>query len=234
MKIVNNDKNHPLTPAELEALRQFEESGLEGQVLFHPMVGAGEPALSCVAFVERIGRFVMVIPEGRQTVRNGQWWRQEANGVQTPVDDDPLDQVWQAAGSVRTALKGELDIGAYVIAVVWFPDMEEDEDILDKVGGRNIGLLFGQVDLPHRLARLPREKELQLQLNRRFIEQEVAVLSRPSGTKAEPEPAEVSDPVIGRAVALTINGGVGTVNVYITVVNGGEDDDPPLITVEGR
>ena len=233
MKIVNNDNNQPLTPAELEALRQFEESDLEGQVLFHPVAGAGEPAPNCVAFVERIGRFVMVIPEGRQTVRNGQWWLQEANGVQTPVDDDPLEQVWQAAGSVRTALQRELDIGAYVIAVVWFPDMEEDEDILDEVGGRNIGLLFGQVDLPQRLARLPREKELQPQLNRRFIEREVAVLSRPSGTKAEPQPAEVSEPVSGRAGAMNI-GRVETMNVYITVVNGGEDDDPPLITVQGR
>ena len=37
--------------------------------------------------------------------------------------DDPLEETWQAAAAVRTKIKRELGIGAYVIPVAMFPDM---------------------------------------------------------------------------------------------------------------
>ena len=232
MKVVkNNDDNNPLTPAELEAIRQFEASERDGQAVFHPQVAAGQPAPNCVPLLEGIGRFAVVILEGCYTVGNGRWWRHEANGIQTPVDN-PLEQAWQASKAVRAQLKDALHFNPYAIAVVWFPDMEEDEDILDEADGRSVHLCFGQVDLVERLAGLPKGDELQTQLSRGYIKREVAALNRASA--AEPEPAEVSEPVSGRAVALIFHGGVGTVNVYITIVNGGDDDAPPLITVQGR
>lgn len=233
MKVAkNNDNNNrPLTPAELEAIRQFEQSERDGQAVFHPRVAAGQPAPNCVAFFEGIGRFAMTILEGLHTVENGRWSHQEADGAMTPVEDHPLEQAWQAAKAVRTALKRELDLNAYVIAVVWFPDMEEDEDILDEADGRSVHLFFGPVNLAQRLVNLPKEAELQTQLNRRYIKQEVAVLSPPSAV--EPEPAEGPKPVNGRAGAMNI-GHVETMNVYITVENRDDDDTPPLITVQGQ
>ena len=232
MKVVkNNDNNNPLTLAELEALQQFEQSEREGQAVFHPRVAAGQPAPNCVPFFGEIGRFAITILEGRYTVENGRWFHREADGAMVPVDDDPLEQAWQAAKSVRTALKRELDLNTYVIAVAWFPDMEEDEDILDEVGGRSVHLCFGEVDLVQRLVQLPKEEELQTHLSRRYIKQEVAVLSRPAAV--EPEPAEGPKPVNGRTGAMSI-GRVETMNVYITVGNGDDDDAPSLITVQGQ
>ena len=70
---------------------------------------------------------------------------------------NPLEKAWQAAKSVRTELKRELDLNTYVIAVAWFPDMDEDEDILDEAGGRSVRLFFGQADLAQRLVDLPKE-----------------------------------------------------------------------------
>ena len=232
MKVVknNDDNNQPLTLAELEALQQFEQSERDGQAVFHPQVAAGQPAPNCVPLFEKIGRFAITIPEGRYTVENGHWFYQEADGAMAPVDN-PLEQAWQAAKSVRMALKRELDLNTYVIAVAWFPDMEEDEDILDEAGGRSVHLFFGQVDLVERLVKLPREEELQTRLSRRYIKREVAVLSRPSAV--DPEPAEGPMPVKGRASAMHI-GRVETMNVYITVENGDVDDRPPLITVQGQ
>ena len=92
-------------------------------------------------------------------------------------------------------------------------------------------MLFGWNELVQRLVDLPRDDQLQARLNGRYIEQEVAALSRSSAV-ASPEPAEEPGPVSGRVAALNV-GRVETMNVYITVVNGGEDD-PPLITVQGQ
>ena len=235
MKVVknhNNSNDRPLTLAELEAIQQFEQSERDGQAVFHPRLAAGQPAPNCVAFFEEIGRFPITILEGPHSVEGSNWWRHEASGVQTPVDN-PLEAAWQAAKVVRAEIKRKLNFNAYAIPVVWFPDMEEDEDILDEASGRSVRLFFGQVDLVQRLASLPREDELQTQLSRQYIEREVAALSRPAAS-VEPEPAEGPKPVSGRVGALTFHGGVGTVNIYITIVNDGEDGAPPLITVQGQ
>ena len=98
-------------------------------------------------------------------------------------------------------------------------------------------LCFGEVDLVRRLVNLPRAAELQTQLSRPYIDQEVAALSRPAAA-VEPEPVEGSRPVSGRVGALTFHVGAGTVNAYLTTITiangGGEDDVPPLITVQGQ
>ena len=110
--------------------------------------------------------------------------------------------------------------------------MEEDEDILDEADGRSVRLLFGKVDLVQRLANLPKGDEVQTQLSAHYIKREVAALSGPAAA-VDPEPAEGVGPVSGRVGAMPI-GRVETMNVYITIANGDDDDAPPLITVQGR
>ena len=231
MKVVKNDNNNPLSPAEIRACQQFEASTQTGQVLFQPQVATGQPTPNCVALFDRVGRFGVTILEGPHTVEDGQWFRRHADGARSPIDN-PLEKAWQAAKAVRTELKRELDLNAYVIAVAWFPDMDEDEDILDEAGGRSVRLFFGQADLAQRLVDLPKDDELQTHLSRRYIKQEVEVLSRaPAGET--PTPAEEPQSVNGRAGALTFQQ-VDTINIYVTVVNGGVGDGPSLITVQGQ
>ena len=150
MKVIKNDNNNPLSPAEMKACQQFEASTQAGQVLFQPQVATGQPAPNCVALFDEVGRFSITILEGRYTLEDGQWFRHQADGARSPMDN-PLEKAWQAAKSVRTELKRELDLNTYVIAVAWFPDMDEDEDILDEAGGRSVRLFFGQADLAQRL-----------------------------------------------------------------------------------
>ena len=231
MKVVRNDNNSPLSPAERAACQQFEASTQAGQVLFHPQVATGQPAPNCVALFEEVGRFGVTILEGRYSIDAGQWVRHQADGARAAMDN-PLERAWQAAKSVRTDLNRELDLNTYVIAVAWFPDMDEDEDILDEAGGRSVRLFFGQADLAQRLVDLPKEDELQTHLSRRYIKREVEILSRaPAGET--PAPAEEPQSVNGRAGALTFQR-VDTVNIYVTVVNGGVGGDPSLITVQGQ
>ena len=233
MKVVKNDNNNPLSPAEMKACQQFEASTQDGQVLFHPQVAAGQPAPNCVALLDEVGRFGVTILEGGFTVEDDQWFRHQADGARSAVDN-PLERAWQAAKSVRSELKRELDFNAYIIAVAWFPDMDEDEgeDILDEAGGRSVRLFFGQAALAQRLVDLPKDDELQTHLSRRYIKREVEVLSRtPAGET--PTPAEEPQSVDGRAGTLTFQR-VDNVNIYVTVVNGGVGDDPSLITVQGQ
>jgi len=232
MKVVkNNDNNHPFTLAELEAVRQFEESTRDGGIVIHPGVSAGRPAPSCVAFLRKIGRFAVTIWEGRHTVDGGLWYRYQEGGIQVPVDN-LLEAAWQAAKSVRIALEPELKFQPYVIAVAWFPDMEESEDILDEADGRSVRLLFGQVDLERALANLPKEEEMQTQLSLQYIEREIAALSRPA-VALVPEPAQDQAPAVKGRVGVLVLERVETVNIYITITNGDEDDNPPVITVQG-
>ena len=233
MKVVKNDNNNPLSPAEMKACQQFEASDQAGQVLFHPQVAAGRPAPNCLANLAGVGRFCFTILEGRCTVEDGQWFRYEADGGRSPMDN-PLEKAWQAAKSVRTELNRKLGVNTYVIAVAWFPDMDEDEeeDILDEAGDSSARLLFGQVDLTQRLVDLPKGEELQPQLSRQYIKREMEVLSRAPAVET-PTPVEEPQSVSGRAGALTFQR-VDTVNIYVTVVNGGVGDDPSLITVQGQ
>ena len=193
-------------------------------------MAAGQPAPNCVPFLEKVGRFAVTILEGRYSIDGGQWWRHAESGIQTPVDN-PLEQAWQAAKAVRTELKRKLDINPYAIAVLWLPDMEEDEDILDEASGRSVRLFFGQVDLVQRLADFPKGDELQAQLSGQYIQREVAALSGPAAA-VEPEPVEEPRSVNGRVSALNI-GRVETMNVYITIMHR-DEDDPPLITVQSQ
>ena len=76
-------------------------------------------------------------------------------------------------------------LSTYVIAVVWFPDMEENDDILDEADGRSVHrALQHEIDLVQRLANLPTEDQLQGQLSSRYIKQEVTALSWPTAAAA--------------------------------------------------
>ena len=219
MKVQSNHHNRPPTPAELEALRQFEASQRNGEALFHPQVAAGQPAPNCVAFFEETGRFAVTILEGHYTVEDGRWSRYQADDVQVPADN-PLEACWQAAKSVRTALKRKLNLNAYVIAVPWFPDMEEDEDILDETRGRNVHPLFGDVDLARRLVKFPTEEELQTQLSALYIKREVAAL-RPDPAAPNQAPDQ---PALDLGDGRLVIQHVDVVNVY---VNSGDVTVPP-------
>ena len=110
--------------------------------------------------------------------------------------------------------------------------MEPDEDILDAAKGSSAHPLFGQGELVPRLVTLPDDKELQPQLSGRFIKKEVTALSRASAVASAPS-EDVSPSVKGRVGALILER-VDTVNIHVTVVNGGVGDDAPLITVQGQ
>ena len=233
MIVAKTDNNtNTMTLAELEALAQFEASERKGQAVFHPWVGPGSPAPHCVVLPEGLTRIAVTYLDGEHWVLDGQWYRRDDDGTETPIDD-VLERCWQAAMAVRSRLKKAVGINAYVVAVAVFPDMEPDESILAAAASRSTRVLFGMDDHVERVAALPGEQDLQHPLKARYIPGDAEALSRPPATAAaEPDTASL-DVGDGRVVIHA-----GTVHIHlhlhITIVaapNGGDDDGDELPTV---
>ena len=238
MKVVKNDNNNKraMTLAELEALAQFEASDRKGEAVFHPRVGPDSPAPNCVVLPEGLTRIAVTYLDGEHWVEDGQWHRRDDDGTVTPIGN-VLERCWQAAMAVRSRLKKQRGIKAYVVSAAVFPTMDPDESIVAAAASRSTRVLFGMDDHVERLAAQLREQDLQYPLQARSIPDDAEALSRqPAATAAEPETASLDvgdDRVVIHAGAVHVD----TVNVYITIVaapNGGGNDGDGLPTVQDR
>ena len=94
MKVVKTDNNtNTMTLAELEALAQFEASDRKGPAVFHPWVGPGSPVPNCVVLPEGLTRIAVTYLDGEYWVEDGQWYRRDDEGGETPSTT-----YWSAAG----------------------------------------------------------------------------------------------------------------------------------------
>ena len=244
VKTVNANPDRPLSPTEQEAWEQFETSDRNGQALFHPWVDPQDAAPDCVVFFQRIGRLVVRVMPGQYRLRDDQWLSQEAMGTTVPLPD-PLKDTWSSANAVRDKLKSRPDIGVYAIPVLVFPDMEPDAGILAEAQKRKVRVLFGQSDLVSNLVDLPSEAEMRPDFNSRYIEEEVQMLMHRHDeetdqsataieTPSDDAPSdEASSAVQGPAGAIVVQR-VDVMNIYVTIVYGGNGDEPSLITVQGQ
>ena len=260
LKTVNANPDQPLSGAEQNAWDQFRASDRNGQALFHPWVHPQDAKPHCVVFLQGIGRLVVQFMPGLYRLRDDQWLSQEATGANFPLPD-PLQEIWRSANAVRNVLKPGPDVGIYAIPVLVFPDMGPDAGILAEAQRRKVRVLFGASDLVSDLVDLPSEAEMRPDFNSRYIEEEVQLLMRrpdeetdesetpkeaPSNEPTPNEPTsndapsddapsneEASPAVEGPAGAIVVQR-VEVMNIYITVVNGGNCDEPPVITVQGQ
>ena len=229
MKVVKTDDNRPMTLKEIEICQQFEQSDRSGQALWWPIVAPGDPASDCLVLLEGNGRYALTFLHDQWSVRGREWYRHAEDGAVTPMGNVRED-AWEAAMSIKDRLSQDLDFGCYVIPVMVFTEMTPDPDILEEMGGSKVKLLSGLDDLVARLADLPEGDQVQKQLGKRFISQEVEKLSRrPAAAKAAPSP---------KAATLTVSGGAVTVrdgdevhidiHLHFTITAPGDGDNPSL------
>ena len=233
MKVVKTDDNRAMTLKEIEICQQFEQSDRSGQALWWPIVAPGDPAPDCLVLLEGNGRYALTFLHGLWSVRGGEWYRHGEDGAVTPMGN-VREKVWEAAMSIKDRLSQDLDFGCYVIPVMVFTDMTPDPDILEEMRGSKVRLLWGLDDLVARLADLPDGNQVQKQLGKRFISQEVEKLSRrPAAGNPDPLP---------KAATLTVSGGAVTVrdgdDVHIDIhlhfaITAPGDGDHPSLTVRG-
>ena len=226
----DNSKNN-MTPAQREALAQFKASARLGQAVFHPWVGPNTPAPHCVVLPEGLTRIAVTYLDGAHWVEDGQWYRCDDKGTETPIDD-VLEGCWQSGVAVRSWLNKEKGIKAYAVAVAVFPSMEPDASIMAAASNRGARVLFGMDDHVERLAGLLGEKDLKHPLEGRYISDDAAVLSRrPGAATVEPETAslDVDDgSVVIHAGAVHID-----LNLHFTITLP-DDGDNPSLTVRAQ
>ena len=227
MKIVKTDDNRAMTLKELEICQQFEQSDRSGQALWWPLMAPGDPVPECLVLLEGNGRYALIFLHGQWSARGGEWYHQTEDGVATPMGN-VREAVWEAAMAVKDRLTE--DRGCYVIPVIVLTDMTPDPDILEEMRGSSVRLLWGLDDLVARLADLPEGDQVQKQLGKTLIAQEVEKLSRrPAGARPAQAP---------KAATLTVSGGAVTVrdgdevhidiHLHFTITAPGDGDDPSL------
>ena len=234
MKVVKIDDNRSMTLKEIEICQQFEQSDRSGQALWWPIVAPGDPAPNCLVLLEGNGRYALTFLHDQWSVRGREWYHHTEDGAVTPMGN-VREKVWEAAMSIKDRLSQDLDFGCYVIPVMVFTDMTPDPDILEEMRGSKVRLLWGLDDLVARLADLPDGNQVQKQLGKRFISQEVEKLSRrPAAGNPDPLP---------KAATLTVSGGAVTVrdgdDVHIDIhlhfaITAPGDGDHPSLTVRGQ
>ena len=146
-------------------------------------------------------------------------------GRGNPIDD-VLERCWQAATAVRSRLKKQLGMKAYVVSMVVFTGMAPDGSIVAAAGNRGTRVLFGMDDHVECLVGQLREQDLQYPLQARHIPDEAEALSRqPAEAAAEPEAASLD---VGDGGVVIHAGTVHVhIHLHITIVappNGGGND----------
>ena len=103
---------------------------------------------------------------------------------------NPLRKAMDGALSISNAVKNKLQGGAFVISVLLFPDMEEDDEVQRWARDSRTNVVFGVDDLVQRLTELDGVQEVHHRPSSYRIEQEVAVLM----PEAQPEANQAATP----------------------------------------
>ena len=234
MKVVKTDDNRPMTLREIEICQQFEQSDRSGQALWWPIVAPGDPApgdpasSDWLVLLEGNGRYAITFLYGPWSVRGREWYRHTEDGAVTPMGN-VREKVWKAAMSIKDRLSQDRDFGCYVIPVIVITDMTPDPDILEEMRGSKVRLLWGLDDQVARLADLPEGDQVQKQLGKRLMSEEVEKLSRrpAAGNPAQPPNATLT--VSGGAVTIQDGDEVHIdIHLHFTITAPGDGDHPSL------
>ena len=208
--------------------RLFEASDRAGLVLWQPRVDNGDAVPQAMVFFQEHCRLAVIFVTSICAIDGRNWTSMDSAGG-VPMKN-PIDQAWRAAEAVRNTIKKALGIGAYVIPVVVFVNMPENDDIKASLGRSQVKLVWQIEDLVERCAALPEEHQLQPQLNADFIEEETLALgwapakASPAAPAAAAErPADLSDlGLLGRAVVMH-----NVQSVVINIFLPGDASSPP-------
>ena len=230
----------PQRQAELRVYNELVNSPCPGYALYEVKPINSAPEVDFAVWIEGVGCLGMQVKGGQNTVEDAiRWFLNTVEGTE-PVPC-PIQRTWDAALSIKTAVKRRLGRRMYVIPVLLYPDMLPDPDIQRVVeSDARVSLLWGEQDLVKRLTELPATDNVFNPPDAGQIVAEVAAvrnvgdLSPPAGSAAwaeelesfrsEAQPAPNS---IRRGMDLTARQVIiqraDVVNVY-TVDSTGEPD----------
>ena len=168
-------RNDPMRRAEARVFDEIKSSGLPGFAYYEWQRDHNSPQIDLALWLLNVGRFGMEVKGGQYFLEKGQWYLKTDNGPQKKAC--PLRKTWNATMSLHDELVGILDHEAFFIAVLVFPDMEPDQDIIDRAERSNVHVLWGTDGLVDRLQHIAAAREVYNPPDEEDIESEVAAVT---------------------------------------------------------
>lgn len=180
-------RQDPTRQAELRVYNELVNSPRSGYAIYEVRPISAAPELDFAVWVEGMGCYGIQVKGGQNTKEGARWLLHTVDGTEeVPC---PIQQTWDAALAIKTAVKRRLGRRTFVIPVLLFPDMLPDPEIERFVesDGR-VSLLWGEEDLVNRLMALPETDKVYNPPNAGQIVAEVAAVRPALGFNAADAP----------------------------------------------
>ena len=168
-------RNDPMRRAEARVFDEIKSSGLPGFAYYEWQRDHNAPQLDFALWLLNVGRFGLEVKGGHYFLEKGKWYLKTDKGPQKKKC--PLTKAWNATMSLHDELVDVLDHEAFFIAVLVFPDMEPDQDIIDRAERSNVHVLWGTDGLMDRLKQIAAAREVFNPPDEEDIESEVAAVT---------------------------------------------------------
>ena len=183
----------PMRRAEQIIYRILEESDVPGRALYEGRILPHGRQIDFPLWIEGVARYAIEAKGGRYIIdpQTGEWYLLTDEGRYRKAS--PAAQAWDAAKSIPEVIKERFHRGAYIIAVLAFPNMEHDQVIVDAAARNHVDVIFGTDRWVERLVGLAGDHHIIVPPTAEQIDQEVALVMpelAPRGT-ADPQPQVV-------------------------------------------
>ena len=178
----------PMRRAEQTIYRILEESEAPGRALYEARILPHGRQIDFPVWIEGVARYAIEAKGGRYIIDpETDEWRLLTDAGRYPQTSPPT-QAWDAARSIPEVIKERFHRGAYIIAVLAFPNMEPDQVIADAAAQRHVDVIFGADRWVERLVELAGHHRILVPPTAEQIDQEVALVM------PELAPRETADP----------------------------------------
>ena len=134
------------------------------------------PEVDFALWLLGVGRFSIQVKGGQLSLRNGKWYLVTQNGLEETAS--PSRKAWRAAMSLREEMVETLmDDNAFIIAVLYFPDMGPDPAIAAMAQREHTHVIWGTDNLFERLREIAEGTPVYFPPNAEDIKREVAAVT---------------------------------------------------------
>ena len=204
-------REDPRRAAELRVYNELANSQAPGQAVYELKATPEAPEVDFGIWLEDVARVGLQVKGGQYTNLNGVW--RLHTGIDAEIVTCPLKQTWDAAISIRDAVKDRLHRKIFILPVLLFPDMEPDSAIEEWTANDRVRVLWGSEDLVNRLIQLAQSQRVDYPPTALHIQRELAVVAPGLETPAQKgaAPAKTMEPVVPQLIIQHVD-----INLYLT------------------
>ena len=171
-----NHRTDPKRQAEGRIFDAIQSSCQPGFTYFEWKRDRRSPEVDFALWLLGVGRFSIEVKGGQRSLRNGKWYLATQHGRQETAS--PSRQAWRAAMALREEMVETLDDdNAFIIAVLYFADMEPDPVIAAMAEREHTHVIWGTDNPFQRLEEIAAATPVYFPPNAEDIRREVAAVT---------------------------------------------------------